>query len=406
MYQRVEKPRIYASMGYYDYINGYQRQDMDFSNSALINYSGGSSSLAQYNMLRTIDMDPYNPTIFQTDGETDPFMMVFRSGIYSNLAEHFIINYFGILGHNFYDCNAMFKVDVSDGDEDGSWESIPCTSLLNNHIVFDGQNYWNIPMKNYTDPGNDDPWIDVIDNSNNYSNGTSMANLDGASITSDLGKFIRITIAPKPFDDQGGFAEPDGNIVGFTGNVEIGSFIWGKYYDLKSPDLNYTMGFEYDGINTFESKESGKRFVNKHFDRNPGFCYKYQPFGVQHHKPSTSYNGRRWFNLQFTALRDSYKDDYSNSDDPFVLPEYLTHSYHGFASNDFYTQVVKRTMGGAAPFIFEFNRAEAEEDSHIALTGEHVEDNFIFATFDNNNFSFDHSYHRMYSIGMKIRESW
>ena len=63
-------------------------------------------------------------------------------------------------------------------------------------------------------------------------------------------------------------------------------------------------------------------------------------------------------------------------------------------------------MGGAAPFIFEFNRAEAEEDSHIALTGEHVEDNFIFATFDNNNFSFDHSYHRMYSIGMKIRESW
>ena len=70
MYQRVERPRIYTSMGYYDYINGYQRQDMDFSNSALITYSGGSSSLAQYNMLRTIDMDPYNPTSFLTDGSS------------------------------------------------------------------------------------------------------------------------------------------------------------------------------------------------------------------------------------------------------------------------------------------------------------------------------------------------
>tara|TARA_Y100001972_G_C7650855_1_gene327266 strand:- start:988 stop:2187 length:1200 start_codon:yes stop_codon:yes gene_type:complete len=399
MHQRIEKPRIYTSMPYYDYVNGFQTNDMNFNNNALKLYSGGSAQDAQLNMLKCIDMNPYEPTKFLTKFEQDPFVLIYRSGIPFSDHEKFVINYFAILGHNFYDANAMFMVEACDETGQTS-ESIPCDTLLNCHTYYDGNCYWNIPMKNFYDPGNDTAWQEVIDSQNQYSNGTSIININGQP-SDDIAKYIKITIAPKP--NTGGVYD-EGAM--FQDDIEIGNFMWGKYHDLKSPDLNYTMGFEYDGIVVNESKESGKRFVNKYFDRNPGFLYKYQPFGVNKHIPEKSYNGRRYFNLQFTALADSYTTAYDNTDDAFALPEHLLHPDHMIMSNDFYTQVIRRTMGGTAPFIFETHRAELTDSTTMGQLGEHDENNFIFAAFDQNDFTFDHTYHRMYSFGFKIRECW
>ena len=174
--------------------------------------------------------------------------------------------------------------------------------------------------------------------------------------------------------------------------LKIGSIFMGQYYDMPhSPDLSLKMSHEYKGIKKQESM-GGSTLTNVNYYKPPdwGNLEAWQ-LGFFPRK----YSGRRIWNLTFSYL----------SDDKVEPKHYDMDETHSDWKDNWFSNVLHYTMGGALPFIFQpDNSATYTTDDG---TGEiPAIPELAICRFDMNTYSRTQVAHNMYTISVKIEESW
>ena len=173
----------------------------------------------------------------------------------------------------------------------------------------------------------------------------------------------------------------------------VGNVIIGSYWDAPhSPDLNLTINYDFSGTKRQETK-GGSILTNTLWDRPPKWG-EYGNFEIaQGQNHNLTKMGRKSWNLTFSFLSQSN-----------VFPETLNSATLAdnnatddallTGDNDFIGQVLTPTMGGKLPFLF------SHDSTSSAL------DNFAICTIDQNSYSFRQTAPDLYSISLKIVETW
>tara|TARA_Y100000310_G_scaffold79247_1_gene75923 strand:+ start:130 stop:1158 length:1029 start_codon:yes stop_codon:yes gene_type:complete len=204
----------------------------------------------------------------------------------------------------------------------------------------------------------------------------------------------------------------------FDKQINCGSMLWGKYYDMpQSPDLSLTMTREY-GYKTIETK-GGSTLSNANWVKPPmwGGASAWELYDVANstfNHQALSRSGRRIWDLSFSYL-DSGDTFGSNQlilikrDGAGYDPIFTTEGYEGsiFGGtgdehwsynllNDpsFYSQVIHKTNGGQLPFVFQPDNSNNNPDQ------------FAICKLDMNSFKFSQVANGVYNVKLKIREVW
>ena len=179
---------------------------------------------------------------------------------------------------------------------------------------------------------------------------------------------------------------------------KVGTWCWGNTYDMPiSPDLKVKMSTEMDGVTQYKTK-GGSTLSNAMFTGPPnwgdlGPWELHDPNADRIMKPLRV--GRRTWDLSFSFLSDS--DIMPVLGVPNYIDgttDYLVGASDIASSNDFFSQVWNRTMGGHLPFIFQ------PDNTDFSPSG------FAIARFDMKSLKITQSMHRKYKVKLKIRESW
>ena len=193
----------------------------------------------------------------------------------------------------------------------------------------------------------------------------------------------------------------------------LGSVMIGNYYDLPhSPELSLTMTNEMDGVSRLRTK-GGSDLVNYRYTKSP-LWGDLSPWEL--HKPANplqdqrlSRVGRRSWDLSFNYLSDSDLNPVSEGTSKKIMDASAYDNVSGnplwysgdgtshniLQSDDFYSQVIHRTNGGALPFIFQ-------PDSN----NNNNPDQFAICKLDMNKFEYNQVANGVYNVKLKIREVW
>ena len=204
----------------------------------------------------------------------------------------------------------------------------------------------------------------------------------------------------------------------------IGSISVGTYYDMPhSPDLSLKLSYEYDGIKTQQTK-GGATLSNALYTK-PADWGDYGAWQLGNNSDSANYDfsknyrsGRKVWDLSFSYLNSSdimpsnattnnlysasdYSSDELINDFGYTSDDIQTATTNNGAfreniltSNDFFSQVWNRTMGGHLPFIFQPN-------GNLNLA-----DQFAICRFDMDSLQYDQVANNVYNVKLKIREVW
>ena len=194
----------------------------------------------------------------------------------------------------------------------------------------------------------------------------------------------------------------------------------GSYYDMPhSPDLSLTMEREYGGTKTIETK-GGASLSNSFYNKPPKWGALgaweldwtlndyYQNTELSIPAASYSQTGRRIWSLSFSYLdqRDVFgANPHLIGGPPWdvqTTPPYNADDLTdvGFLNTDlltndnFFSQVIHKTLGGQLPFIFQPNTSDTNDI------------NFALCKLDMESFKFDQVANGVYNIKLKIREVW
>ena len=352
------------------------------------------NSLAKFNpykskSLHTRPEGPY--------GVVEKVVLSYATGQYTGItsfsasADSMGFNYFGICGHTLAEANAMIRIvglqKIPDGS--GGWteatDILVCTELFNCSKVSSNGDHWFVPTNVNVDT--------ISADSDTLSDGSFMFKVDPDSAAEGYTRFFQIEI------------EPIDATLGFTADIEIGSFVWGRYYDMPhSPDLQYSMKMAYDGVKS-KKTVGGSTITNVSHYGNIGFCGKFEGFGRE--GSSNAMTGRRSWKLKFSSLKSNWQENYDDTTGYLFPNTHLSNSEWRYG-NDFTYRVLEVTLGGQLPFIWEFDTTVLEEDPGVTFwtAGEHNEASFVVARFPKNSMSFKHTSHKMFDVSMDIEESW
>ena len=212
-------------------------------------------------------------------------------------------------------------------------------------------------------------------------------------------------------------------------NLICNSIVVGNYYDMPvSPDLKVKMSIEMDGIKQKKTK-GGSTLSNAMFTGPPdwgstGGAWQLPNGGGEGTSFGTNFrHGRRVWELSFSYLSDThvmpsnassnniYSNAYSAAQmSDFGYDEIDIHqgadANNGafreniYSSNDFFSKVWNRALGGHLEFIFQ-------PDGGGGITpGNPMADQFAICRFDMKSLKITQSMHRRYNVKLKIRESW
>tara|TARA_Y100000593_G_scaffold92335_1_gene183609 strand:- start:16376 stop:17593 length:1218 start_codon:yes stop_codon:yes gene_type:complete len=307
-------------------------------------------------------------------------------------------NYFGLCGHNFSTSNVKLRlvaINKNVAAEAAFEEEILTgyTPLFNCSVLTDEAGEWIVPTRyqdQYETTVDEDG--NITDTQLESANGSYMFTFDPDQISEGFSRFFKVEMVP--FDG-----------ANFLDNIEIGSFVWGRYFDMPhSPDLNYNTTVEYDNSRSMRTM-GGADLVNINYARKPGFCDKYEGFGRE--GTNNQQVGRRSWNLNFSSLKSEYEGSWSD-DTGVLFPESHLSNTEWRYGNNFYSRVLDVTMGGQLPFIFETDNRVMPENEDVVFwgTGEHNEAHFYVARFESDTFTFEHTSHKMFNISLEIKESW
>ncbi len=168
----------------------------------------------------------------------------------------------------------------------------------------------------------------------------------------------------------------------------IYSIVSGIYYDFKSPDLDLSLEYQYDGLKETTTKGGGT-LINKFYSKPPNWG----SLGAWELGGGSSYSksGRRVWSLSFSYLSDS---------DIFPTSAALTNNDENDTTTNTLLEentlqrCIHLTGGGQNPFLF------CSDSSNIR------QDNLAIARFDMSSFKFKQVAFGTYNIKIKIREVW
>ena len=179
------------------------------------------------------------------------------------------------------------------------------------------------------------------------------------------------------------------NLTYETVTVKLGSLFLGTYYDMPySPDLSLKMSIEMDGIKNLKTKGGASLTgINYTKPQNWGDAGAWQLGGASNLRA-----GRRVWNLSFSYLSDSdvfpVNATTSNPSNDYPDDDTLLNG------TDFFSQVWNRTMGGHLPFIFQPDKDNSNPDQ------------FAICRFDMKSLQITQTLGNVYSVNLKIRETW
>lgn len=269
-------------------------------------------------------------------------------------------NFFMVLGHNLSTAGASIYVQEGEGTG-GTWTSAAASGLVN-----------------YT-----------------YGGINSTISQDGFSIS----------IGNDAHDIQTNLLRfrLDATSTDYNTDIKIGSLLYGTYYDMPhSPDLNLKLFYEYDGVQTIQTK-GGATISNATYTKPAdwGDGGAWQLGSDESGNPiSNLRSGRRVWDLSFSYLSDTDlmpvvaattnlgAGDIENIDSP--------NENTLLDGTDFFSQVINKTMGGHLPFIFQADGSATNPKP----------DQFAIARFDMNSFSYDQVANNVYNVKIKVREVW
>ena len=339
--------------------------------------------------------------------DIDKFILGYSTGVYNDWKREWSLNpsqtmsflspeqsvgfdFFGILGHNFSECNAMVRVNAVkrywDFGKRRSEEPLEMSPIMNcsKHTTNTG--------KIYMVGTNEQVEYTGTPAGTNKRNGSMLFNVT-PDCSSGYSRFFELEIVP--IDDQG-----------FTDDVKLGSLVWGKKYDMPhSPDLSYSMNVEYDGIKS-KKTVGGSTISDIAYYKRGMFSGQYEGFGSEL-EGNTSITGRRSWKMNFSALKSEWTDSYEDTAG-YLFPKGYNNNAEFRYGNDFYNRVMNVSLGGQLPFIWEYDTTVLEENTNVDqwAVGEHNENHFVVARFPKNSVSFKHKSFKFFDISMEIEESW
>jgi len=347
--QNVGTPRFYIDYGQYWKSTG----ELGLAGAGWVNHGYATES----QMMNLIGLNPTNMTTFPVNGVSSWGLIDYTTPYTST--EQWKLNYFAVLGHNFNSAGVRFYVETYDGI---------------------GQSGTNI--------------TEIIngDGSNNYPNMDS----DGFTILS----FARWDNDDNYYAIRPVMAAPNAQNANppyeqtYTEDVQIGALSFGRYYSMpNAPDLNISMSHEYDGLKTITSK-GGATLSNALYYKPPMWGSR-EAWQLGDWKWLSS--GRRVWNLSFSYISDSDLEptNYTGLSDGLNIGD-----------DNWFQNVLYYTKGGHLPFIFC-------PDPSVAYTYDDTNGNaptsipeFAIARFDTNSFTREQVANNVYSMKVKIIESW
>ena len=297
-------------------------------------------------------------------------------------------NFTMALGHNFASAEASFFTSEGEGTAEAggteqTWTSVATTGYVNSTSVGSSGN------------------IDY----------------DGFSIhIGNDAQDIQTNKLQFRFDYQG-----DGNAYN-DNPLKIGSLLYGTYYDMShSPDLSLKLSYDYDGVKTQQTKGGAtlsNALYSKPADWGDMGCWQLQDPNSNTQTSQNYRTGRRVWDLSFSFLSSSdimpsnaiinnlYSASYYSSntlidDFGYTSDDVQTADTNNGAfreniltSEDFFSQVWNKTMGGHLPFIFQ-------PDNNLNLP-----DQLAICRFDMDSLELTRTAVNIYNMKLKIREVW
>ena len=346
-YNRIATPRAYMDQISHNLTTGFKAisdhsMKTDAGTPATVTPSSG-------NFEDLFDLRPSNYVTVAAN--TQGFNIDIDTGFTGSvLAEN---NFLAILGHNFEEASARFRLLLDDDSAFGS----PTVATLSGQYT----NVVNAPVANtsYCTPVN---------------NGWSLITWDEDSTNN---RYYRIEIT-----DDGGTSSD------YDDPVSIGAIMLGEYIDFPGVDLNVGFDIDYDG-NDLMNSMGGHTFSNSQALGSPAWV-KTNPWIIapeasenQTTKISRHY-GRRKYNMNFSYVADT------------ALYMSNMRGAHGATidGSDIYSQFFQKSLGSHQPFLFTPDNSDNSESGFGLYR---VADGGLKST---------QSAHRFWNMELNLVEHW
>ena len=314
-YNRVLTPRAYMDRLSFDLANGW-RTISNYSITSLDTGSAVTPSSGSFEDL--FDLRPSNYITVAANTET--FYIDINTGASSDTTAE--ANFLAILGHNFDDATARFKILHDDASDFGTATTVTASGGHTDVINGDASGDWIDPAAN--------GWTLVTWANNNTDN-----------------QYYRIYIE----DDNGAASD-------FAEAVQIGAIMLGEYIDFpNSPDLDVGFSIDYDGSKLLTSA-GGNTFAASSYLGSPPWAAT-NPWvltaeaGAEAYKMARHY-GRRRYDMNFSYVADTN------------LFQSNMHSAHGamIDGSDLYSQFYHKALGQHLPFLFTIDGSSTSEGDY------------------------------------------
>ena len=180
-----------------------------------------------------------------------------------------------------------------------------------------------------------------------------------------------------------------------------------KYTFPHSPDLAIKMTREYDGVKTIETK-GGATLSNAQYTRGGTFWANNHAWELsgQDYEQAVG-TGDSYRNIQRTLGRRIWSMNFSYLTPANLMPEFESLDYYAteyddnwnkniHQSDSFFARVLNRVQGSHLPFIFQPNDTDNNTNP----------DQWAIVRFDQKDFTITQAAPDLYSLSMKLTESW
>ena len=321
-YQIATTPKLYVSYPLFQYASG-----------ALDSYYTDKQSISEEDMIKLIQLDPSNYVTFN-DGVVSYEKFNYRivpSYDDNNPVDIGLWNfdYYMILVHNFNTQNN--KVSLMTADIEGQ-----------TNYTFDTTNIVNDCVLEYT---GDVPEYD----------GWSLGSRDVNNGVNDNCRTFTMWIHGNP------------DLSGSLEGTKLGSILWGKSYTFpQNTQLSTSTKFEY-GISQ-KSTISGKTISSANWTKPNNWIT--EPFGLTNGEEGDNFqrrSGRRVWKMTFDSLAPDKvmpqnmmmnSNGFTAQDNHSVAADGTSSLYNINNSEDFYSAVVHKTMGGHLPMVLQIDSSD------------------------------------------------
>tara|TARA_A100000171_G_scaffold13533_1_gene11629 strand:- start:6514 stop:7566 length:1053 start_codon:yes stop_codon:yes gene_type:complete len=348
-YNRLTVPRAYIDLISYNISNGWRDLDdittIQDDGSTAVTFDAGSEA-------SMFDMKPSN--FAQIASSNRSFYIQFDFAVSSdNLSES---NFLAILNHNLNDAQCIFKIELSDNAD---MSSSTIVTTYPNHTKKINAEQSSVDS-NYLQPAKNGwsllTWTESQDN-----------------------RYMRIT-----FQDTGGASHV------FNEDVIMGSIMFGKYIDFRSPNIDINTSIVYDGT-SINNSVGGNSYANTNYTGEANWNHTL-PWNL-----TTSSNQQNYgFNKMNGRIQHSLKFDYLTDTEVFAPNWFADQDSHAdwYDSDSMHSSFFNRTFGQHLPFLFSIN-------STSTTTGD-----YGMFRLANNSFSANQVASRIWNVNMDLIQTW